>query len=201
MPLLFLSFFILIVSTINFFGGNTRNRDRAKRDAFWAKENEANATEPKDLSTLPYVTLDDSLFTISVSEPELVSLKESLLSLKDSPIVNLTGYTNTDLKLTYGAANIGVLSQYDQNFTDLCTRVRDFGKALLDHGYVDDAQTVLEYGISVGSDITENYVMLAYLYLEKHQTYRIDQLLEKAGQLNSLSKDTIILKLTKIVHP
>ncbi|MBE5906074.1 MAG: hypothetical protein E7277_04655 [Lachnospiraceae bacterium] len=201
MPLLCLSFFILIVSTINFFGGNTRNRDRAKRDAFWAKESEANATECKDLSSLPYITLDDALFTITVSEPELVSLKDQLLSLKDKKIVNFTGYTNTDLKLTYGAANIGALTQFDQNFTDLCAYVRDFGKALLDAGQVEDAQTVLEYGIRIGSDITENYVILAYLYLEKHQTYRIDSLIESASQLNSLSKDTIILKLTKIVHP
>ncbi|SFQ40535.1 hypothetical protein SAMN02910358_01952 [Lachnospiraceae bacterium XBB1006] len=201
MPLLCLSFFILIVSTINFFGGNVRNRDRAKRDAFWARETEANATACKDLSTLDYIAIDDALCEITVSEPELVSLKESLLSLKDQPIVNLNGYTNTELKLAYGAANIGTLSQYDQNFTDLCIRVRDFGKKLLDAGYTDDAQMVLEYGIRIGSDITENYVMLAYLYLEKHQAYRIDHLIESAGRLNSLSKDTIILKLTKIVHP
>ncbi|MBE5901520.1 MAG: hypothetical protein E7280_06395 [Lachnospiraceae bacterium] len=201
MPLLCISFFILIVSTINFFAGNTRNRDRAKKDAFWAKESAANAAKDQDLSTLSYITLSEPLTEITVSGEPLSRLKEELLSFRDKTIVNLNGISNTDLKLTYGANHIGLLSQYDQNFTDLCICLQNFGKELLEAEQPEDAVTVLEYAVSIGSDITDTYVMLAYLYLEKHQTYKIDALLEKAEGLNSLSKDTIILKLKKIVHP
>lgn len=201
MPLLCISFFILIVSTINFFAGNTRNRDRAKKDAFWKKESEANATADKDLSSLSYIPLSPALSEITADTPELKELKQSLMDFKDKPVVNLTGITNTDLKLRYGASNIGLLSQYDQNFSDLCILVQSFGKSLLDAGQPDDARIVFEYGVSIGSDITDTYVMLAYLYLECHQAYRIDALITNAEKLNSLSKDTIILKLKKIVHP
>ena len=40
-----------------------------------------------------------------------------LTSLSTQPVVNLTGFTNTDLKLEYGTANITCLTEYDQNYT------------------------------------------------------------------------------------
>ena len=40
-----------------------------------------------------------------------------LNSLKDEQIVNFTGISNTDLKLSFGAANLPTLSRFDQNYT------------------------------------------------------------------------------------
>ena len=49
--------------------------------------------------------------------PKVEDYKQIILTLKDLPIVNFTGISNTELKLRYGAPNIDLLTQYDQNYT------------------------------------------------------------------------------------
>ena len=93
-----------------------RSSKKTERD-FWERENNANATRKQDISNLDYVdftsvTLPFALFSDSL----LQQCEEQVLKLKDEKILNLTGISNTDLKLAYGAANLPLLTQYDQNF-------------------------------------------------------------------------------------
>ena len=48
---------------------------------------------------------------------ELAECLSELQDLSDAKIVNLTGYTNTDLKLKYGTANITILSDCSPSST------------------------------------------------------------------------------------
>ncbi|MCR4955819.1 MAG: hypothetical protein K6A30_03955 [Lachnospiraceae bacterium] len=201
MPIAIFPFFIFIVCLINFLGNNTKKKDKESQSTFWDRETKANATPKKDISTLNYITLSEDLFHLHIDDAELTQLEEQVLSMKDKTILNLTGYSNTDLKLEYGAANLTALMEYDTNFTALCTAVFEWGKKLIDTGHIEEAMTVLEFGVNCGSDVTGNYTLLAHLYMDRNLSYRIDDLLKKAESLNSLSKDNIILKLNQIVHP
>ena len=85
---------------------------------FWQRERDANNTRKQDISQLDYV--DFSGVTLPFAQFEDTLLKEceqQVLNLKDKKVLNLTGISNTDLKMTYGAANLPLLTQYDQNFT------------------------------------------------------------------------------------
>ena len=88
---------------------------------FWARERKANSVRKKPLDDLDYVKIHlDKLPVDALPDNERAEEYRSLLtSLSTQPIVNLTGFTNTDLKLEYGTANITPLSQYDQNYTVL----------------------------------------------------------------------------------
>lgn len=200
MPLTFLSFFIIILCSIRFFSNRTAKKDKQKQTSFWQKEDESNRTRKQDLSNLRYITLPENLVSLSCDNDEIAQCKDQVLLLKDAPIVNLTGLTNTELKLTYGAANLEALSEYDENFTSLCRSLSEWGKSYLSIGNLTDACTVLEYAVGIGSDISETYLMLAQVYHENHADYKIDYLLTKASQLTSLSKDVIISKLNAFVH-
>lgn len=79
-------------------------------------------------------------------------------------IVNLTGYTNTDLKLEYGTANINILSDYDFHYTNMVTLLQKLAELL--HACSEDALAaeVLEFAVSTGTDVSRSYYLLAELY-------------------------------------
>ena len=156
-------------------------------------------TRSKDLSNLEYITVPLETFPMGLhSEEDLIPFEEKLQQLSQEKIYNLTGISNTDLMLTYGAGNLDTLSSYDENYTQLVRTIADYGEALASHSYTEDAITVLEYGIKIRSDVTSNYTLLASLYQETGEGRKIRSLLETAKILNSLSKDVILEKLEEL---
>ena len=110
-----------------------------------------------------------------------------------------TGISNTELKLSYGAANLTELTEYDDNFTTLIKAIASLGHALIDNNDTADALSFLEYGISIGSDISSNYIDLAIIYAATDRFDDIRKLKEKAGMLKSLSRDNIIEQLNNML--
>lgn len=93
---------------------------------FWEREQKANATRKKDISTLKYIEWDTTLpvkenntllSDILKNNPEADSAYNKIISVKDKNIINLTEYSNTDLKLKYGVANLEALTEYEDNYT------------------------------------------------------------------------------------
>ena len=84
-------------------------------DDFWEKELAANRTKRKPLDDLNYIQIPLDTFPMSVlsDNPVILECHEILTELSTEKIVNLTGISNTDLKLQYGAPNIKILSAYD----------------------------------------------------------------------------------------
>ena len=118
-----------------------------------------------------------------------------LTSLSTQPIVNLTGFTNTDLKLEYGTANITPLSQYDQNYTVLVRTLQQWADLLLDSGLTDDAETVLAYAVSIGTDVSHTYYALAKIYDGRKEYDKIADLIHCAEGLRSALRNSIVRTL------
>lgn len=121
--------------------------------------------------------------------------KEILRSLSTQKIVNLTGYTNTDLKLSYGTANITCLTEYDQNYTLLVSTLQKWAEALYRGGAKKECRQVLEYAVSIGTDVSHTYFLLADLYDEEGESDLKCSLIEKASGLSSLSSKVIVRTL------
>lgn len=121
--------------------------------------------------------------------------KEILRSLSTQKIVNLTGYTNTDLKLSYGTANITCLTEYDQNYTLLVSTLQKWAEALYRGGKKKECRQVLEYAVSVGTDVSHTYFLLADLYDEEGESDLKCSIIEKASGLSSLSSKVIVRTL------
>ncbi len=169
--------------------------------SFLEKENKANNTLKQPLDNLDFIKVP--LDMIPAPEPAVNEKCAALLGeiklLSEKKIVNLTGITNTDLKLTYGAANLPILTEYDQNFTSLCKMLYDLGCEYKNAQKTDEAIATFNAGISVGTDISGNYTDLAEIYAEKGLYVEIQRLINCAGNIRSLTKNSTISKLQNIL--
>jgi len=186
--------FIIIVAIIN---RRTTRLQKRKSEDFWKREREANFVRKKSLDDLEYISIPFSSFPMDVAKDDdiIASCHRDLESLRGEKIVNFTGYSNTDLKLAYGTANITVLTQYDQNYTLFVRTLQEFGKRLHELGYHDEALIVLEYAVSTRTDISATYYLAASIYHEKGQSDKIKHLLFVADTLQSIMKGPIVRTL------
>ena len=168
------------------------------------RERKANSVRKKSLNELEYVSIPyESLpFMEDTDETPLDEVlrsdQEAIRSFEDKKMVNFTGISNTDLKETYGVANLTVLSEYDQNFTALVQALDAWGEHLLLLDMKNEARTVLEFAVSIQSDLKSSYSNLATIYAENFEFEKIDHLGVMAENLNSLMKRPIIRELKRI---
>ncbi len=174
-----------------------RNMDEKNFKAYIDEEVKANNTRKKPLDDLQYITIPiDSLPTNILKNNTIISdFIDTIYYLSENPIVNLTGISNTELKLKYGAPNLELLTQYDTAYTTLVRTLYEWGKALYENGYSADAKTVLEYAVSIKTDVSDTYLTLAKIYSEEENKDKIKKLISDASEINSLMSKTIINKL------
>lgn len=194
MRLPFLASFIVFIIWLTYELAKSRKQEEKLKDSFWARERKANSTRKKPLDDLHYLSLPlkQLPFGIITDDSRVQEYEEILLTLSSQKIVNLTGYSNTDLKLMYGAPNITVLTEYDQNYTLLARTLQQWADALIKRGFVTEAKTVLEFAVSTNTDVSSTYRMLASIYHNAGEDAKIHDLIKRAGELRSLSKNSIV---------
>ncbi len=195
---LFLPYILLLLVLFSFLRNRAQNRFQKKEDSFWEKEQCANTTRKQDISNLDYIEIPLDVFpTGTYGDPQLATLDAELERLHNRKILNLSGISNTDLKLKYGVANLTALSEYDANYTVLARTIVAYGKRLAELGYKEDAIRVLEFGVSCKTDVSANYTLLGSLYMENGQSEKVEQLIESVNGMEFLMKDSILQKLTQ----
>jgi len=188
----------LLLSILIFFALHKNKAVEAKIEQdFWDKEHRANSTRKKSLNNLNYITIPSELtgMTPTNANEEIDYLISNLVSLSENKIVNLTGYSNTDLKLEYGTANITILSEYDFNYTNLVTLLQKLAEKLYEAEEKQLAIKTLEFAVETGTDVSKSYYLLAKLYTECNTPDKISHLINQAQNLNSLLKNTIVQNL------
>jgi tetratricopeptide (TPR) repeat protein len=197
--MIFLGLFIFFVCMFAYLRHKSTAAEEAAAESFWNRENEANHTRRKDISGLPYITIPLEKFPIGISDDEeLTDYENDLKTLASRKILNLSHQSNTDLKLAYGPANLPALSEYDQNYTTLLRNLVAYADCLIKNGFEAEAVPVLEFGISIDSDIRANYTLLAGLYREQGNTAKIQKLIDKAASLDSMMRSAILDQLHTI---
>lgn len=197
MNLPFLASFILFMFVLARYCKIQSERQKKQQDGFWANEHKANSVRRKSLDTLDYVQVPLSKLPMHVltENREVAECMEIVTGLSTQPIVNLTGRTNTELKLAYGTANITALSAYDQNYTVLVRTLRQWADILYDNGYIFEARTLLEFAVSTGCDISHCYYRLAEIYAQHDEYQLIEELKERAQALPSINHNAIVRTL------
>ncbi len=166
---------------------------------FWAKEALANSVRKKPLDNLNYITIPVDTLPIQLynDNPHVQECINTVMELAQNKIVNLTGITNTDLKLAYGTANITILSQYDQNYTFLVTALQKWADLLYELNEPEAVKTILEFSVSTGCDITKTYLTLAEIYDNRQEPENITSLMATAKTLSSPSGKIICRRLAE----
>lgn len=193
---LFASFIIfMIVFLIN--RKKADFKDASIERSYLETERQANSTRKKSLENLDYIIIPFSTLPMdTAAQDEVVSecVKE-IRELSEEKIVNFTGLTNTDLKLKYGTANITLLTVYDQNFTLLVRSLQDWAKRLFELGHTDECLKLLEFAVSIRSDISSTYYLAAKIYAKQGNMEKIAYLIQTAKTLNSAMKNPIVRTL------
>ncbi len=169
--------------------------------SFRERERRADSTLKQPLDNLPFIQVP--IDSIPSPEPAInekcAALLAELNALAGKKIVNLTGISNTDLKLTYGAPNLPILTEYDQNFTSLCMNLHELGSEYKLAGHEDEAIATFNVAVNVGTDISGTYTTLAEMYAEKGLYVEIQRLINCADNIRSLTRTSTIKKLQNIL--
>lgn len=198
-------YFMIFVGTIIFVLWLTYELKKSRRNSnitvtnFWERESAANLTRKVSPDTLPYIRIPIETFPIGKhKDSELSTYETVLLSLNEKKILNLTGKTTTELKATYGPANLPLLDECDINYTELVKTIAAYGCRLHELSFDDECITVLEFGIAILTDISLNYKLLAELYIQRNESGKILHLKECAASLDSLMKNNILKILDEL---
>ncbi len=195
-PIILIAFCVVFKLIVN-------RKPKSDPDAeFLERERQANLTPRKDISGLPYIHVPVSELPLNVptDREEVRERQEIIRSMADKQVLNLTGQTNTELKLAYGAPNINILSAADANYTKLVQAISYLAGDYMDNQHILEAKKLLEYGISIGTDSKRNYLMLASIHKEEGQPEKISDLIEQARGMDSLLKDSIISSLEDLMN-
>lgn len=200
MNLRFLASFLLICAIVLYFTKRSEKAQESIEKAFWDKERKSNSIRKKSLDTLQYISIPEEILQmqpLSLTE-EIQGYLHDLQDLSQLKIVNLTGISNTDLKLTYGTANITILSEYDSHYTNMVTILQKLAEHLLANGDKTLAEQVLDFAVSTGTDVSRSYYLLASIYQESGQPEKIDALIQSASHLHSMMSNTIVRHLKEM---
>lgn len=179
-----------------YFRKKSTDKQNEVQQQFWEQENLANSTLRQDISELEYISIPLDKFPLD-TESEAA---ETIRGLSNQKIINLSNYTNTELKLKYGIANLDTLSEFESNYFTLEKALESYASELLADERTSDAQNVLEYAVTIGSDISNIYLMLAEIYKEQDNLDRLSWLITEASNLKTLIKDSLVQKLNDIAH-
>lgn len=183
-----------------------KKHDKLEKNAlndFWRREEEANLVRKKPLDNLNYVEIPFDFIPESLlaDNEEVKDCLELLNKLSEKKIVNFTGFSNTDLKMEYGAANLTELSQYDENYTLYARTIYKLANLYYQNGYESNARVLLEKAVESGTDISGNYLLLAKIYQEHKEADKLNSLLRSAENLRpAASKKNLIRSLEECVR-
>jgi len=195
---LFFSLFILFVVFFNIKLRKASKEIENSNANFWKRERESMFARKKSLDHLNYISVslndlpmlkEEELF--SDAEKKAYSHQRTALSLASKPMLNLSSISNTDLKLQYGPANLENLMSYEQNYENLIKSLLNWGRYLKEANRTSDAIAVLEKAVSIGSDLSQNYILLSDLYRE---TQQIDKLLSLKNEVENRLKQNAMQK-------
>lgn len=196
----FLASFIIFIIWLTYELSKHKKIEQEAIRSFWEKESQANQTRRKPLDTLDYIIIPLQQLPMQCrSKDEVVAdCLDYITSLSTQKIVNLTGITNTELKLQYGAPNLPLLMDYDQRYTQLARTLQTWANRLYECACFDEAQSILEFAISTQTDVSASYILLARLYLRQERPEKVAELISHAELLRSASRPRIVRILQEL---
>ena len=175
---------------------------KKREDEFLAREYEANHTEKKDISDLPLMHIDESVIPLPpdgmfTDEDDIVGYIKNLKNIIKEPMIDLSEYSNTDLKLTYGTANFTLLSQYDTNYSSFLLLLTNLARGYARRELYDLAERTYRVALESGSIKLQDYTGLAEVYLAQDNPAGITELIEEVRESELPRKDGIIEALRR----
>lgn len=192
----FFTAFIIFVIVLNLLlHRKSRTQEEINRN-FWEKELASNATRKKDLSQLDYITIpSEKMPPLLHSESE-----KECIRLSSRPMLNLERFSGTELKTTYGIANLETLSEYENNLSEFTVALHTYTTELIQQGYHKEAIALLEYAIYQGVESRPLYLVLAKEYKNEQNLTKLQELYTHSQDNDSLSGKIITKELASLLE-
>lgn len=184
-PIFFISV-VLFTAYLAFKRKKQTDNQQHANEAFLERERLANSTRRKDISNLDYLRI--SLETLPIAEyddEELHSHEAAIQKLAGQNILNLSMYSNTDLKMMYGPANLEELSACDDNYHMLSSTLFAYANREAVLGRPDAAIAILEYAMALQIDSSQIYLLLADLYNQQGTPENIQNIVSVLAQMEA----------------
>ena len=193
-------FLLVFALWLNYQLRKASRSQKGSDEEFWARDQRANLSRSRDISSLDYINIDLSKLPLDNKEDQtLNSYRDTIIKLADKKVLNLSGKSNTELKEAYGIANLNKLIEYDNNYLALVSILHKWAKRLYDSSYIADARAVLEYALAIKSDVASSYKLLAKIYKEQNMPEKIQDLIHLLSDINIRNKDELIRSINKIM--
>jgi hypothetical protein len=192
---------IVFIVWINYEMHKTTKLSKEATKQFWSREKSSELMHRSDITVLDYIIVTTKSLPMSdCPDPTVNSYRDIILKLSDMKALNLSGYTNTELKLRYGNANISLLTECDNNYTVLVSIMQKWAVRLNNLGYSKDAIAVLEYAVVCHTDVNGSYLLLAELYRQNAESEKIRQLINTVSNTRLRNKDKLTNKLSQLLE-
>lgn len=174
--------------------------DKKASDEFWAREEEANHTRKKDISHLPLLEVKESEIPMTDSDDEsILYYIDHICEIIKRPMIDLSEYSNTDLKLAYGVANFNTLSEYDENYNTFLLALSNLARAYSRAGLYKEAKDCLELALYYGSRKRSDYTDLTEVYLKLDSPEDITALIRRLEEGCHPRKASIIDAIQEVL--
>ncbi len=194
-PVFFISSVVFVLFLAMKRGKQTRRQENTN-EAFLERERQANATRKKDISNLNYLPYTaDALLLDEDADEELSQYVKILKDLSGRKMLNLSMYSNTDLKLMYGPANLNELSECDNNYHLLSDTLLNYAERENTLQRYEAAISILEYAMSLRIDSSRIYLMLARLYDEQNTPEKIQDIFHALSSMDDSFTSHVLPKL------
>lgn len=168
-------------------------------DAFWDREAKANYTRKKDISHLPLLEVRETdIPMINSTDDSILYYIDQLRQIIKSPMIDLSEYSNTDLKLAYGVGNFKTLSEYDENYNTFLATLSNLARSYSNAHLYEEAKTCYTQALSYGSKQLSDYTELANVYLQLESPESIVSLIRQVEEGDHPRKAAIIEALQQI---
>lgn len=192
----FLICFVIFVLWMFYEQRKSQNKDKEASDAFWERERMANQTRKKDISHLPILHVEESELPLITTENESVLYYiDHIRKIIKSPMLDLSEYSNTDLKLAYGVGNFKVLCEYDENFNHFLLALTNLARACTEAGLYSEAEQTFLLAFHYGSQKMTDYTSLADIYLHLEEPEKISALIRNVEDGPLPHKEALIQAL------
>lgn len=198
-PSLFVCFLIFIL-WLHYEKRKSSREEKKRSDEFWQREEAANCARNKDISKLPMFEPDMEQIPMPESSDENICYYQNrVIEQSKLPMMNLSEYSNTDLKLAYGVGNFKTLSQYDENFNDFLMNMSNLGKAYHKGELMEEAAAVYRFCLNSGSDKSTDYRALAEIYAAMGARRELSSLAEEVLRSELPRREILSQELRKLV--
>lgn len=179
-------------------------KTREIEEAFWAREYEANHAPKKDFSDLPLLSFDESVIPLApdgtfTESDDVTAYIKSLRSLLREPMIDLSEYSNTDLKLAYGVGNFKTLTDYDENYNNFLLMMTNLARGYERREMHELAIATYRSALDCGSIKLHDYTGLAEIYLTIDEPAKINELIEEVEKGDNPRKDGVTDALRRVL--